>query len=169
MRSEVWQLLISVKLSWLRRFCFTLLCEIIISSSFIFLLFLSFCVFFFSSRRRHTRCALVTGVQTCALPISATHIKPATARTHNDGLGPIAPSITDRTNGASADSPKRPRPIQPRRLPKPSLPKMASGSVPETMLKDRTSDVEGKSVPVRVDLGGRQIIRKKNNKTKKRP
>src|SRR3546814_6641440 len=29
-----------------------------------------FCVFFFSSRRRHTRCALVTGVHTCALPIS---------------------------------------------------------------------------------------------------
>src|SRR3546814_15684119 len=28
------------------------------------------CGFFFSSRRRHTRCALVTGVQTCALPIS---------------------------------------------------------------------------------------------------
>src|SRR3546814_9335143 len=25
--------------------------------------------FVFSSRRRHTRCALVTGVQTCALPI----------------------------------------------------------------------------------------------------
>src|SRR3546814_6904005 len=29
--------------------------------------------FVFSSRRRHTRCALVTGVQTCALPISADH------------------------------------------------------------------------------------------------
>src|SRR3546814_9909858 len=33
--------------------------------------------FFCASRRRHTRCALVTGVQTCALPIccggSATH------------------------------------------------------------------------------------------------
>src|SRR3546814_17125855 len=28
-------------------------------------------MFVFSSRRRHTRCALVTGVQTCALPISA--------------------------------------------------------------------------------------------------
>src|SRR3546814_4028849 len=27
-------------------------------------------LFFFSSRRRHTSCALVTGVQTCALPIS---------------------------------------------------------------------------------------------------
>src|SRR3546814_3961247 len=26
-------------------------------------------LFIFSSRRRHTRCALVTGVQTCALPI----------------------------------------------------------------------------------------------------
>src|SRR3546814_9585569 len=30
----------------------------------------TYLVFFFSSRRRHTRCALVTGVQTCALPIS---------------------------------------------------------------------------------------------------
>src|SRR3546814_9715842 len=36
---------------------------------------------FFSSRRRHTRCALGTGVQTCALPISA-----PTART------PLRPS-----------------------------------------------------------------------------
>src|SRR3546814_5535879 len=30
---------------------------------------IDFNFFFFSSRRRHTRCALVTGVQTCALPI----------------------------------------------------------------------------------------------------
>src|SRR3546814_778282 len=30
-------------------------------------------IFFFSSRRRHTRCALVTGVQTCALPIYPWH------------------------------------------------------------------------------------------------
>src|SRR3546814_2588439 len=29
--------------------------------------------FFFSSRRRHTRCALGTGVQTCALPICNVH------------------------------------------------------------------------------------------------
>src|SRR3546814_6554414 len=34
--------------------------------------FVSSVVFFFSSRRRHTSCALVTGVQTCALPISGT-------------------------------------------------------------------------------------------------
>src|SRR3546814_6881475 len=31
-------------------------------------------MFFFSSRRRHTRCALVTGVQTCALPICSAAI-----------------------------------------------------------------------------------------------
>src|SRR3546814_9664895 len=35
------------------------------------MLHMSMCclLFFFSSRRRHTSCALVTGVQTCALPI----------------------------------------------------------------------------------------------------
>src|SRR3546814_3507928 len=32
--------------------------------------YVCFCIFFFSSRRRQTICALVTGVQTCALPIS---------------------------------------------------------------------------------------------------
>src|SRR3546814_6224813 len=31
-------------------------------------------LFLFSSRRRHTRCALVTGVQTCALPISPSYV-----------------------------------------------------------------------------------------------
>src|SRR3546814_8581308 len=33
------------------------------------IIFVVFLYFFLSSRRRHTRCALVTGVQTCALPI----------------------------------------------------------------------------------------------------
>src|SRR3546814_5777356 len=36
--------------------------------------------FFFSSRRRHTRCALVTGVQTCALPISWAAAAPGSVR-----------------------------------------------------------------------------------------
>src|SRR3546814_1113177 len=36
---------------------------------FLMYLVVVFCIFFFSSRRRHTSCALVTGVQTCALPI----------------------------------------------------------------------------------------------------
>src|SRR3546814_12726517 len=35
----------------------------------VFFMYLFLFIFFFSSRRRHTRCALVTGVQTCALPI----------------------------------------------------------------------------------------------------
>src|SRR3546814_13876429 len=38
------------------------------------MLLFCFVFFFFSSRRRHTRCALVTGVQTCALPISEEEI-----------------------------------------------------------------------------------------------
>src|SRR3546814_3419368 len=37
-----------------------------------FRLMLSLLLFFFSIRIRHTRCALVTGVQTCALPICMT-------------------------------------------------------------------------------------------------
>src|SRR3546814_2667677 len=35
-----------------------------------------FSIVFFSSRRRHTRCALVTGVQTCALPIYSSWQRP---------------------------------------------------------------------------------------------
>src|SRR3546814_5754744 len=38
-----------------------------------------FLSFFFSRRRRHTRCALVTGVQTCALPISVAVEQPCYA------------------------------------------------------------------------------------------
>src|SRR3546814_3449093 len=50
-------------------------------------------LFFFSSRRRHTRCALVTGVQTCALPISAPQaltgeaLKPGQQRPSPPGTG----------------------------------------------------------------------------------
>src|SRR3546814_16049227 len=44
------------------------------------LLCFGFVFFFLSSRRRHTRCALVTGVQTCALPIYVEqHGRPRTA------------------------------------------------------------------------------------------
>src|SRR3546814_5585589 len=56
-----------------------------------------FCCFFFSSKRRHTRCALVTGVQTCALPISARcliFVTPDGQRTMNTFLG--ASHLLDR-------------------------------------------------------------------------
>src|SRR3546814_3370675 len=46
-----------------------MVCRFIVRCVLLVLVFLCN-VFFFSSRRRHTRCALVTGVQTCALPIS---------------------------------------------------------------------------------------------------
>src|SRR3546814_16443748 len=42
-------------------------------------------MFFFSSRRRHTRCALVTGVKTCALPISASRSVSVDRRCSNCG------------------------------------------------------------------------------------
>src|SRR3546814_6541675 len=44
-------------------------------------------VFFFSSRRRHTRCALVTGVQTCALPI---YRKPCRTHPERSGIKPAS-------------------------------------------------------------------------------
>src|SRR3546814_15566169 len=44
-------------------------------------------IFFFSSRRRHTRCALVTGVQTCALPICSAGAR--AARAWERSLGPF--------------------------------------------------------------------------------
>src|SRR3546814_4635213 len=47
------------------------------------------CVFFCASRRRHTRCALVTGVQTCALPICVTW------GTSPEDVVPITGSVPD--------------------------------------------------------------------------
>src|SRR3546814_17050026 len=50
-------------------------------------------VFFFSSRRRHTRCALVTGVQTCALPICLPFRLPLSGSRMAKLAPLIAPSI----------------------------------------------------------------------------
>src|SRR3546814_14438272 len=50
--------------------------------------------FFYSSRRRHTRCALVTEVQTCALPISA-------RLRSGGGYPPAAGPAADRDRGRS--------------------------------------------------------------------
>src|SRR3546814_9648468 len=49
-----------------------------------------FFFFFFSSIRRHTRCALVTGVQTCALPISVALARTAAALTEGGSLVSVA-------------------------------------------------------------------------------
>src|SRR3546814_8437060 len=47
------------------------------------------CLFFFSSRRRHTSGALVTGVQTCALPILV-----------GDGVVKVADGMSVRVQGS---------------------------------------------------------------------
>src|SRR3546814_8318139 len=57
-------------------------------------------MFVFSSRRRHTRCALVTGVQTCALPISR---QPATL----DPIGQQDAAVCTVLGGDAADPVRR--------------------------------------------------------------
>src|SRR3546814_5042258 len=57
-----------------------------------------YCLFFFSSRRRHTRCALVTGVQTCALPISFQGTRAATGTAGQGGEGIRAKSAMTLRN-----------------------------------------------------------------------
>src|SRR3546814_3953467 len=54
-------------------------------------------LFFFSSRRRHTRCALVTGVQTCALPIFAVS-KKYTITPTDPNLQPISCNVISAKN-----------------------------------------------------------------------
>src|SRR3546814_10322314 len=52
-------------------------------------------IFFFSSRRRHTRCALVTGVQTCALPISVPQRAAFSSRT-SFSISSLSTSLSKR-------------------------------------------------------------------------
>src|SRR3546814_12084570 len=104
------------------------------------------CFFFFSSRRRHTRCALVTGVQTCALPISTSstpHHRPDHCRARHRGAAALRE--TGWLRGAERTEQRSWA--------------WRAGSVAPT--RDRKSGVEGKSVSVSVGLGGRRIIKKK--------
>src|SRR3546814_20241644 len=72
------------------------------------------CFFFFSSRRLHTSCALVTGVQTCALPISrAKGIEATLALRPVDALNVTASysyiDARDRSGRPAFDSKRLPR------------------------------------------------------------
>src|SRR3546814_17708569 len=75
----------------------------------------SICHFFFSSRRRHTICALVTGVQTCALPISlskllgragvgVTQVSHILQSATSIDARRVRPGLTVRTRQRTADS-----------------------------------------------------------------
>src|SRR3546814_14406079 len=57
------------------------------------------CFFFFSSRRRHTRCALVTGVQTCALPILERLRHQARLQSHQRQTGERVVELLDAEPG----------------------------------------------------------------------
>src|SRR3546814_19586132 len=107
-----------------------------------------FVFFFFSSRRRHTRCALVTGVQTCALPIAVT-------------------SSTATGSAAAVCNRRRRLTLSPWRLAISSAYSTPSAAVRRTagpggapLRADRKSVVWGKRVSVRLDLVGRSILTK---------
>src|SRR3546814_12149124 len=69
------------------------------------------CRFFFSSRSRHTICALVTGVQTCALPISTSSAstspacRPAGRPGERAALPSASPTLAPPANPARASTP----------------------------------------------------------------
>src|SRR3546814_17707120 len=102
------------------------------------------CVFF-SIRRRHTRCALVTGVQTCALPIWKPDPQLVRVRVALDPDIPILRGTTATVQSSFTGT---------------STVALDGG--------DRKSVVSGKSVSVRVDLGGRRLIKKKQKSKAKR-
>src|SRR3546814_12308319 len=136
-----------------------------------------FCFFVFSSRRRHTRCALVTGVQTCALPTwvlarcpfragtgpadgVVPDVVPAPAepesrdiRDHSGlpGIQGHGPGCTACTTGSHSGALERSW-FAPR----------LHASRSETC-EDRKSVVSGTSVSVRVYLGVCRVIKKKKN------
>src|SRR3546814_16521100 len=94
-------------------------------------------LFFFSSRRQHTICALVTGVQTCALPIYF-------QTGHRCLVGVVALAGFGRSVGTHALE--------------------VDAAALELVVQDRRSVVEGKRVSARLDRGGRRIIKKINKK-----
>src|SRR3546814_15417404 len=115
--------------------------------------------------------ALVTGVQTCALPIfrrqpPTPNIEHRTGRGKPlAGLGPESfpvrfpvsfPAIPPYCRARAMREPSRPRKVT--RATAQLASYQTSRSIP-----DRKSDGCGKSLSVRVDLGGRRHIKKKNN------
>src|SRR3546814_16149879 len=117
-----------------------------------------FCSFFFSSRRRHTRCALVTGVQTCALPIS-----PNRPQSGYDSrfLAIERVIFADDRFGVAVEFVERHDRISGAGLDEDDDGHHGPGEAPAKRLGDRKSVAVGQSVSVRVDLGGRRSIKKK--------
>src|SRR3546814_18207227 len=119
--------------------------------------------FFFSSRRRHTRCALVTGVQTCALPISIIQVtidEADLAKDYPIALGVVGDAravLRQILEELGARAERRPRAAVDSEV----------RVMREPFIADRKNDVSGKRVSVRSDLGGWRIIKKNTKKDNK--
>src|SRR3546814_12229847 len=126
-------------------------------------------VLFFSSRRRHTRGALVTGVQTCALPILREHLR---AEAFGEGsFGAVAPGrAADGSRSAQGRAQRGQRRQgggghpsdgsagqrgELRRLYGDRRVHLLDGrGAGEARANDRKSVVTGQGAAVRVDIGG---------------
>src|SRR3546814_20020132 len=108
--------------------------------------------FFFSSRRRHTRCALVTGVQTCALPIFGVAPPPRSPFPYRYVLLCRKPG-----GGTSAPMAADPAPLlSPARPPAPR-------DRPARLVRENVGS--GKQVALRVDLGGTRLYTNSSKQT----
>src|SRR3546814_9656747 len=107
--------------------------------------------FFFSSRRRHTRCALVTGVQTCALPISADRRRDLLCGQEAEadrlrgfdprcGSGGRAGRLHDDASRSERDDPRPERPSFSLRLGKAALAASASPCPDDARSADRSEE-----------------------------
>src|SRR3546814_14150815 len=145
------------------------LCRCIVLPLCVPVVLILFTLFFFSSRRRHTSCALVTGVQTCALPIYAARMSRHLGLTVALAVVVLAIILYDWTT-----------------LSFPPGSRFGGTYIVSTgyhaahivigaiwlaaaavagrrgaYTRDRKSGVVGQRVSVRVDLGGRRRIKKK--------
>src|SRR3546814_14656795 len=106
-----------------------------------------FTIFLFSSRRRHTICALVTGVQTCALPILDDMAEAVPVRNLLTVLVRLDGAVPQADRAARAD----------RRAPH----REEDRGKDREQRRERKSVLGGKRGSGRVELGGRPSIKKK--------
>src|SRR3546814_11320583 len=133
------------------------------------------CLFFFSSRRRHTRCALVTGVQTCALPIYADLAGPIKALIEEEpsfGYRTVAGLLDMNKNTVQRIFQIKGWQVRKRAVGKrpriEALPSAAMAPAHRGATDDRKSVVQGKRGSVLVDRVGRGYSKKKKHTHRKR-
>src|SRR3546814_3059185 len=115
--------------------------------------------FFFSSRRRHTRCALVTGVQTCALPIFIG----VTGSNGKTTTKEMIASILLRALGEEGSLATKGNLNNDIGVPLTVL-RLNDRNLAAVFEQIGRASCQGKSVSVRVDIGGRRIINTKKIK-----